>query len=199
MSGIFISYRREDTGGEAAHLRDDLIERFGESQVFLDHGGIVPGSDWRRRIFDAIDSSNVVLVLIGPHWATLTGSDGARRLEEPDDFLREEIARALTRGVPVIPVLVNNAGMPAALPPEIRQLAHLQAALLRNPDWSNDLARLVERLRHFAPLPSPVLSETAAIGRLVKWPFMVVLVIFLVIFAAAVAFIVATARSVLGG
>jgi len=35
MSGIFVNYRREDSGGEAAHLRDDLVERFGEDNVFF--------------------------------------------------------------------------------------------------------------------------------------------------------------------
>ena len=83
MSGIFINYRREDSGGEAAHLRDDLVERFGEDKVFLDLGDIVPGADYRRRIFDAIDSSNVVLVLIGPAgrhavWRSRTTSCGRR-------------------------------------------------------------------------------------------------------------------------
>lgn len=196
MSGIFINYRREDSGGEAAHLRDDLVERFGENNVFLDLGDIVPGADYRRRIYDAIDSSNVVLVLIGPRWST-------RRLEEPDDLLREEITRALTSGVPVVPVLVNNARMPASLPPEIQQLRHLQAAPLRNPDWRNDVARLVGRLQQFVAEAPPVPRGDALPMRLVPWPARVLLVIFLVsfvvIFAAAVAFIVTGARTVLGG
>jgi TIR domain len=196
MSGIFINYRREDSGGEAAHLRDDLVERFGEDNVFLDLGDIVPGADYRRRIFDAIDSSNVVLVLIGPRWST-------RRLEEPDDLLREEIARALTSGVPVVPVLVNNAHMPAWLPPEIQQLRHLQAAPLRNPDWRNDVARLVGRLQQFVPAAPPVPRDDIPLTRLVPWPvrilFVVFMVIFMVMFVAVVAFIVNGARTVLGG
>ena len=196
MSGIFINYRREDSGGEAAHLRDDLAARFGEAKVFLDLGGIVPGADYRRRIYDAIDSSNVVLALIGPRWST-------RRLDEPDDLLREEIARALTSGVPVVPVLVNNARIPTSLPPEIRQLGHLQAAPLRNTDWRNDLEGLVGRLQQFVPLAPTVPSGGAPTTQFVRGPGRVLLVIFLVIFvvifAAAVAFIVATAGNVLGG
>jgi hypothetical protein len=159
----------------------------------------VPGADYRRRIYDAIDASNVVLVLIGPRWSTLTGPGGVRRLDEPDDLLRAEIARALARGVPVIPVLVNNAPMPASLAPEIRQLGHLQAAPLRNTDWANDLAGLVGRLRQFVPLSRPVPPPGAPARRLVRWPAMVMLAIVLVIFAAAVAFIAAVARTMLGG
>jgi hypothetical protein len=199
MSGIFVNYRREDSGGEAAHLRDDLVERFGEDKVFLDLGDIVPGADYRRRIYDAIDSSNVVLVLIGPRWST-------RRLEEPDDLLREEIARALTSGVPVVPVLVNNARMPAWLPPEIGQLRHLQAAPLRNRDWRNDVVGLVGRLQHLVPVAQTVPGGDASTTALGKWParivvvfFVVSTVIFVVIFVAVLAFILSGARTVLGG
>jgi hypothetical protein len=139
-----------------------------------------------------------VLVLIGPRWST-------RRLEEPDDLLREEIARALTSGVPVLPVLVNDAHMPAWLPAEIRQLRHLQAAPLRNRDWRDDVAGLAGRLQHLVPVARPVPGDHAFTTPLPRWPvriFVVVMVIstviFVVIFVAAVAFIVSGAGTVLG-
>jgi TIR domain/PASTA domain len=156
VSGIFINYRRDDTDGEAAHLNGDLAARFGASQVFLDLEDIRSGADFRQRILEAIDSCSVLVALIGPDWSTMRGPGGARRLDEPGDLLRDEIARALSRGIPVIPVLVNNAPMPKTLPYAIQGLARLQAAPLRNSDWAYDLDRLVRRLEQLmAPPPPP--------------------------------------------
>jgi TIR domain/PASTA domain len=158
VSGIFINYRRADTDGEAAHLYGDLARHFGQASVFLDFEGILPAADFRRRIQEAIDSCDVMVTLIGPDWSTMRGPGGARRLDEPDDLLREEIARALARGIPVIPVLVNNTPMPKTLPYKIQGLARFQAAPLRNSDWAYDLGRLVRRLEQFmatAPPPPP--------------------------------------------
>ena len=36
---IFLSYRREDTAGHAGHLREDLAERYGEPNVFMESSG----------------------------------------------------------------------------------------------------------------------------------------------------------------
>ena len=44
-------------------------------------------------------------------WLEAAGADG-RRLDDPGDFVRLEIEAALTRGVRVIPVLVDAAWMP---------------------------------------------------------------------------------------
>jgi hypothetical protein len=44
MSGIFISYRREDTRGDAGRLAGDLKQRLGNNQVFRDIDTIEPGS-----------------------------------------------------------------------------------------------------------------------------------------------------------
>ena len=47
---IFISYRRDDTEGEAGRLYDDLVRTFGEGSVFMDVSGIDPGTDFRKAI-----------------------------------------------------------------------------------------------------------------------------------------------------
>lgn len=184
MSGIFINYRRDDTDGEARHLHDDLAEHFGASRVFLDREDIPLADDFRQRIYEAIDSCDVMVTLIGPDWSTMRGQSGARRLDEPDDLLREEIARALSSGIPVVPVLVNNTPMPKTLPYKIQGLARLQAAPLRNTDWSNDLGRLVRRLKQLTAPGSDGLKP---------W---VVAVLFLVTLAA-VGFIGYTAYRIL--
>ena len=51
---IFISYRRDDTEGEAGRLYDDLVRTFGENSVFMDVAGINPGMDFRKAIDDNV-------------------------------------------------------------------------------------------------------------------------------------------------
>lgn len=40
MGGIFVSYRRNDSQGEAGRLFDDLAKHFGEDSVFMDVAAI---------------------------------------------------------------------------------------------------------------------------------------------------------------
>ena len=146
---IFISYRREDTAGRAGRLFDALVGRFGERDVFQDVAGIAPGADFDRAIDAAIHRSDVVLVIIGEDWATLSGPAG-RRLDAHDDYVRREVAAALTSGVPVVPVLVGGATMPVAaqLPDDLAPLARRQAVIVRDDTWHQDIDALVRRLQH---------------------------------------------------
>ena len=46
MRAIFISYRRNDSEGEAGRLFDDLVGHFGEDSVFMDVSTIEAGRDF---------------------------------------------------------------------------------------------------------------------------------------------------------
>ncbi len=76
-----------------------------------------------------------------------------RRLDEPDDFVRLEIAKALERGVRVIPVLVGGAAMPGAadLPEALRPLAVHQAIDLRDAHFHADADQLIDLLQATVP------------------------------------------------
>jgi hypothetical protein len=145
---IFISYRRDDTAGRAGRLFDLLVSRLGERNVFQDVAAIAPGTDFTQQVDDAIIRSDAVLVVIGPEWLTVRGTSGTRRLEEPDDFVRAEVAAALGADVPVVPVLVGGAQMPAPgdLPEELRPLVNRQAARIDDDSWRQDVDALVRRL-----------------------------------------------------
>jgi hypothetical protein len=149
MSRVFVSYRRSDTEAVAVHLTEDLVARFGEANVFSDFDGIPAGVSWSRRLDEALDASECVLVLIGKRWLTVR-SEGRRRLDDEDDRVRMEIAAALKRGgdVRVIPVLVDTEHMPdrEALPSEISDLAGLQAQHLRNREWQHDIEELLGQI-----------------------------------------------------
>src|SRR3712207_4985638 len=108
---IFISYRREETAYPAGWLFDRLIAHFGEGSVFKDVDSIEFGDDFAAAIATAVASCDVLLALIGEHWATITDEHGHRRLDQPDDFVRREIEAALTRDVRVIPILIDRARM----------------------------------------------------------------------------------------
>jgi hypothetical protein len=159
MSGLFISYRREDSAGFAGRLADALEKGLGAEQVFRDVDDIPPGQDFVEAIRTQLPQLDVVLVLIGPLWSDIA-RDGMRRLADPDDFVRLEIRLALALGKPVIPVLVGGARMPAEedLPEDIRALARRQAFTLSDAGWKGDVARLSEAIR-------PMLSGRRRVAR----------------------------------
>ena len=77
----------------------------------MDIETIGPGQNFVDAIKTAIGTCNVLVVVMGRQW--LTNSEGtARRIDNPDDFVRLEIAMALERGIRVIPVLVQGTTMP---------------------------------------------------------------------------------------
>jgi hypothetical protein len=148
---IFISYRRDDTEGEAGRLFDDLTRTFGENSVFMDVAGINPGIDFRKAIDDNVAGCGVLLAMIGPTWATISNSAGARRLEDANDFVRLEIASALSREVAVIPVLVHDAKMPHPdqLPDNLKDLAYRNSVEITHARWNSDVQLLIDALRQY--------------------------------------------------
>jgi hypothetical protein len=148
---IFISYRRDDAEGEAGRLFDDLTRAFGNDAVFMDVAGIKPGVDFRKAIEDNVASCGVLLAVVGPTWASVTNADGKRRLEDPNDFVALEIGSALSRDVPVIPVLVHEAKMPAAnlLPDTLKNFSYRNSVELSHARWNSDVQLLVEALKSY--------------------------------------------------
>ena len=148
MRAIFISYRRDDSEGEAGRLFDDLVKQFHESTVFMDVAAIEAGRDFRQAIDESIAGCGVVLVMIGPHWLDAADASGGRRLDDPGDFVRIETASALKRDIPVIPVLVHGARMPRAdqLPGDLKDLAYRNGVELTHARWRSDVQVLIHAL-----------------------------------------------------
>jgi hypothetical protein len=112
MVSIFISYRRDDSSGYAGRLYDKLSNHFGQGQVFMDINTMESGVDFVEVIENAVSSSDVLIAVISKQWLTITDNNGNKRLDNPTDFVRLEIAAALDRNIRVIPVLVQGASMP---------------------------------------------------------------------------------------
>lgn len=150
MTALFISYRRQDSQSAAGRLADDLKERLPETRIFRDVEAIAPGEDFVAAIDTALAECGVLIAVIGPRWLSVTGQDGQRRLDDPKDYTRLEIATALRRnGVRVIPVLVEGAVMPSAadLPDDLAALARRNAIDLTDKRWQYDLGLIENAVR----------------------------------------------------
>jgi TIR domain/WD domain, G-beta repeat len=155
---IFISYRREQTAAHAGRIFDRLTAAFGEQAVFMDVDSIGVGMDFTRALEDAVSSCAVMLVLIGPGWAEIAGRQGGR-LDDPDDYVRQEIEAGLARDIRVIPVLLSGAVLPRPeeLPEGLRPLVRRQTFSLPDEAFGSLVHVLVERL---SPMVAPGRAET---------------------------------------
>ena len=176
MRAIFISYRRNDTEGEAGRLFDDLVEQFGEDSVFMDVTTIEAGRDFRKVIDESVASCGALLAIIGKNWVDAKSDTGNRRLDDPTDFVRLETASALRRDIPVIPVIVRGATMPHPehLPDDLKDLAYRNCVELTHARWTSDIQLLITALRKQLGLqktePEQAITETSANGSLTEMP-----------------------------
>jgi hypothetical protein len=69
-------------------------------------------------------------------------------IDDPEDWIRRELAEALGAGVPVIPILADDATLPSPeeLPADIAALGRCQYRRLRHRDVRSDVKRIVTDL-----------------------------------------------------
>jgi tetratricopeptide (TPR) repeat protein len=151
---VFVSYRRADSKHAAGRLGERLDERF---TLFMDVDRIRPGADFTTVVRDAVNQADVLLAVIGSQWLTLAADNGGHRIDQPDDWVAEEIGTALRRGIPVIPVLVDGARMPdrEELPPALADLANRQAMRIAHESFAADSTRLIETIEEIATAAEP--------------------------------------------
>jgi TIR domain-containing protein len=147
-SKIFINYRRDDSADFAGRINDELVRRFG-NVVFFDVTVIPIGDDFINVVRAALAKCKVLLVIIGPRWIHARNEDGTPRLHDEHDLVRVEIAEALDRKIPVIPILRAGTPMPTAeqLPDGLKELARCNALEMRHSAFKRDVNELVRRLR----------------------------------------------------
>lgn len=154
---VFISYRRDDTPGYNVLLARELGKHVGKNNIFMDLDSVRPGIDYRDQLRQAVQSCDVLIAMIGKQWLTTTDEEGRHRLEQPDDWVRLEIAAALEREhILVIPALVRGATMPRAqdLPEPLQGLAFRHAIELSDSRFQFDVERLAKAL-HAPRAPHP--------------------------------------------
>ncbi len=155
---IFVSYRRDDTGGYTRAICDQLAQRFSKERIFMDVDSIEPGLPFDQVIENAVGRCDVLLAMIGKRWLEQRDGSGPR-LNDSKDLVRIEIAAALSRNIRVIPVLVDGATMPTedALPELLRPLALRNAIDVSNSRFASDVARLADAV-------SKALGDSASLG-----------------------------------
>jgi len=91
-----------------------------------------------------LEACEILVAIIGKQWLTLSDSKGRRRLDDPEDMVRIEVATALAKKKVVVPVLVKGAPMPTRddLPEDLRGLAMRNAIVVGNTNWSGDIGEL---------------------------------------------------------
>jgi hypothetical protein len=157
MTGrIFINYRRAETQGYAHAIYNQLELHYGSEELCMDIELIRPGWNFAEVLTEVLISCDVMLTLIGPQWLNIKGDDGGRRLDDPEDWVRMEIAAALERSIPIIPVLLSGAVMPKPryLPDSLKPLSGFQAHTVGD-RFKTDVESLIEEIER-------VLKEAAA-------------------------------------
>ncbi len=178
-SPVFVSYRRADTQHVTARLYTRLAPRYlAEVDVFMDVEAIAAGTDYTMALHRQLDTCKVCLVMIGPQWLAVDAT-GKRRIDDPNDVVRQEIVAALARKITVIPVLTDNARMPSAaeLPEPLKPLAVRNAMRLTHENFNTDADALGTKvlgvLGRSVDLEQDVLkllfSFKGAIGRKQYW------------------------------
>jgi len=169
MAGAFINYRSSDEAYGALLIDRMLVARFGEDLVFRDSRSIPVGTDFPPLLWSALNECHVLIVVIGPNWLERDAA-GQRRIDDAQDYVRREIAETMRRGIPILPVLIDDTRLPtvADLPDDIAGLARRQYRHVRVRSAEHDIARIVADIEAWmprqAPAPEPATPPAAPTG-----------------------------------
>jgi hypothetical protein len=139
VTRVYLSYRREDGERIAQQIVERLAEHF---EVVGDTSAVDPESTLRE--------ADVVVAVIGPRWTEIRRR---RRLDGGPDAVSAELVAALRRGLLVIPVLVDSAGMPSRseLPEALAELAGKRAVIVGTDSFTSDSFQLISEIERRAP------------------------------------------------
>ncbi len=151
-TNIFISYRKDDSKWNTQILYDRLTQFFPAKSLFKDFNTIKAGENYRDSIDKALRKCNVLLVVMGKEWLGITDTGGGRRLDNPEDLVRIEIATALKRNIRVIPVLFDNIAVPGQpeLPEDLQLLSLRQGVSVTETNFDYDIRHLAEAIKNKA-------------------------------------------------
>jgi hypothetical protein len=132
---IFISYRGSDQNWATELVYKSMKDAFGADAVFKAGNSLRVGEEFPPTLRGEAASCPVMLACIGPGWLTAAAPDGSRRLDSPDDWVREEIAVSLQSGNHLVPLLLGNRNevavpKPDLVPESIRPMVDRQALWL---------------------------------------------------------------------
>jgi tetratricopeptide (TPR) repeat protein len=165
---VFISYRREDSAAYAGRIQDRLEREFERDLLFIDVDGIPLGLNFVKVLREEVANCGVLLAAIGRDWLDVRDKDGTRRLDNPTDFVRIEIATALQREIPVIPILLDGTSVPTAdqLPEDLKELALRNGLDVRHASFHADMDKLIRELKGHVGAPRALFDKGIELGKL---------------------------------
>lgn len=153
---VFISYRRDDDAARAAMLDGTISGAFNEPAqppkvlIYRDTSERL-GVAWPDEIRDRCGSADVVLVVIGPRWLEAKDQYARRRIDQTDDWVRQEIE--LARDRTVIPIAFGGTNVPPAeaLPEAISYLSSRRGISVRDEFAKMDLQPVLAEIERHIP------------------------------------------------
>ena len=129
--------------------KDRLEREFGRELLFIDVDSIPLGINFVKVLGEEVAKCGVLLAVIGRDWLDARDEDGTRRLDNPNDFVRIEIATALQRDIPVIPILLDGTRVPKAdqVPEDLKELAQRNGLDVRHVSFHADMDKLIRGLK----------------------------------------------------
>lgn len=159
MTQVFLNYRADDEPFGVTMLDQELSRRFGPDAIFLAAKSIPLGSEWEHQMYQAIDESVAVLVVMGRNWGN---TRNRRRLDDPADHVRREIRYALDEGKQVVPVRLAVPRLSTEdLPEALVDLAARQDIEVRFRSAKIDVDRLATKLAEVIPALRPAAEKPA--------------------------------------
>jgi hypothetical protein len=152
MPLIFLCYRRSDTGGVAGRLYDRLLQEYTDEEVFRDIDDIPGGANFVAASERALENAQAFVALVGKDWLNVTSKTGKPRLAKPSDRVRIEVEMAIRLEVPILPVLVDGAEMPASddLPESMSNFAFFNARHLDAHSFDHHVDEIMRSLEQLA-------------------------------------------------
>lgn len=149
MGKIFVNYRRDDSAPYALNVAQYLERTFGSRNVFIDIDRMRAGQKFPQVLEERLGQCDVMVTVIGPNWLEVRADDGSRRLDDPEDWVRMEIERALERGVVVIPTTVGGASLPSKreLPEPLQPLVDHHAVNVTRDGFRGEMMALTQDIR----------------------------------------------------
>jgi formylglycine-generating enzyme len=168
---VFISYRRSETSWAARAVFERLWREFPQ-RVFIDLESISLGADFTRIIDEHLRGCEAMLALIGPQWLAELNQ---RKQHDETDFVRMEVARALLKDVPVVPVLLDGASMPKRreLPDDLWTLTTRNGLPIRAETFEAQMLRVVHEVRNILKLDVVVPVAVPAATKVTPLPSVV--------------------------
>jgi hypothetical protein len=163
---IFVCYRRRDSQWETDRICESLRGAFGRHRVIRDIDTTPPGERWFDYLSRRIRECPVFVLIVGAQWATIVDPSAVpprRRLEDPNDTIRRELAIALdTRSQLILVNVSDRLPLEHEVPEEVRWVLEHHGVVVRpEPDFPADIQRLVAAIERYVP----AVKDAAAVPR----------------------------------